>query len=344
MRWPILAALLLVPVAAGAQGLDMSKGGPVEVTSRDGIEWRQNEQVVVAKGDAHAVRADTTVIADTLTAHYRRKATPAGAAPRPSSPASAPGSTPAAAQAAPAAEAAPAAAPAPPPTSGSGGPDTGNNEIYRLEADGNVKIFNQTDLAVGDHAIYDMDQAVLLLTGKTMSLTTPQQVFTARDTMEWWSQKHMAVGRGLATVTTSDGRFLGGDVLVGYTTPPGAAPVAPKPTQVAAKPGSSDPMTGATGKLQRVEAFGHVVVRTATETVTGERAVYVADTGMARIAGNVHITRGQNVADGDEALTNMKTGISTLIRYPGKRVQGVVVPSDTTKDPANATTKPPPKK
>src|SRR5437764_14404703 len=84
--------------------------------------------------------------------------------------------------------------------------DTGNNEIYRLEADGNVKIYNQVDIAVGDRAIYDIDQAVLLLTGKNMTLTTPTQVFTARDTMEYWSQKHMAVARGLATVTTSDGR------------------------------------------------------------------------------------------------------------------------------------------
>ncbi len=55
------------------------------------------------------------------------------------------------------------------------GGDTGNNEIYRLEADGNVKIFNPTDIAVGDHAIYDIDQAVLLLTGKNMTLTTPNR-------------------------------------------------------------------------------------------------------------------------------------------------------------------------
>jgi lipopolysaccharide export system protein LptA len=309
---PVLLALLAAgPVAA--QGLDLSHGGPIDVTARDGIEWRQNEQVVIARGDARAVRGDTTVIADTLTAHYRKRAGAPGAASTPGAASSAtPGATPV------------SAAPAAPATPGASA-DTGNNEIYRLEADGNVKIYNQVDIAVGDRAIYDIDQAVLLLTGKNMTLTTPTQVFTARDTMEYWSQKHMAVGRGLATVTTSDGRRLAADVLVAYTEPPGATPASagPKPPP----PPSNDPL-GAQGKLERVEAFGNVEVRTATETIRGDRAVYVSATGIARVAGHVHVTRGLNQLNGDEALVNMQTGISTLVRDPGGRVQGLVVPND----------------
>lgn len=297
-------AVTLATVAyAQGNGLDMSKGGPIEVTSRDGIEWRQNEQVVIARGDARAVRGDVTVMADTLTARYRRKA--GGAA-----------------------------APAPTQVStGSviSGGDTGANEIYRLEADGHVKIFNPTDIAVGDHAVYDIDQAVLVMTGKAMSLTTPNHVMTARDTMEWWSQKHMAVGRGLATVTTADGKRLAADVLVGYTAPDNAPPAA-TPSPAAKSAGSS--AASAAGKLQKVEAFGHVEVRTATETITGDRGVYIADTEISRIVGHVHITRGLNQLNGDEALVNMKTGISTLVRNPGARVQGLVVPNDSSTQPA----------
>ncbi len=326
MRRVLLALLLLpgtAPGSAMAQAIDFSKGGPIEVTSRDGMEWRQNEQEVIAQGAARAVRGDVTVTADRLTARYRRKAAPAGTA-----------------QAAPATRATPAAAT--PGAPGPSGADTGNNEIYRLEADGHVHIFTPTDLAVGDHAVYDIDQAVLLMTGGDMKLTTPQQVLTARDTMEYWSQKHMAVGRGLATVTTSDGRRLAGDILVGYTTPPdasaapGASPAAsPKP----AAPGA-DPLMSS-GKLQRVEGFGHVEVRTATETIRGDRGVYVADTGIARLAGDVHITRGQSQLNGDEAIVNMRTGISTLSRNPGKRVEGLVVPNDATAGSAPDAKKPP---
>ena len=291
-----LAALLAVsaPLAsAWGQALDLSKGGPVDVTSDNGIEYRQAEQAVVARGNARAVRGDVTVTADVLTARFRRKGGAAAAS--------------------------------------AGGPDTGNNEIYRLEADGHVRIFTATDLAVGDHAVYDIDQAVLLMTGTDMKITTPQQVMTARDTMEYWSQKHMAVGRGLAVVITADGRRLTGDTLVGYTTPPPApgTTVAAATTvkSVAAKPGADAATAG--GKLQRVEAFGHVEVRTLTETFRGDRAVYVADSEIARLVGNVRVTRGQSQLNGDEAVVNMRTGIYTMSRAPGGRVQGLVVPNDT---------------
>ena len=308
-RLPFPPALLMVlalaaPPAVRAQAIDMSKGGPVEVTSDNGMEWRQTEQVIIASGNAKAVRGNVTVTADQLLAYYRKKA--GGAAP----------GTP--------------AAPAPGPA---GAPDTGNNEIYRLEAKGNVHIFTPTDQAFGDHAVYDIDQAVLVMTGHDLHIITPNQTLSARDSMEYYSQKHMSVGRGDAVVNTNDGRRLRADVLVAYTQDPNAPPTPGAPVQKVAasappaKPGS-DPLTDAGGKLQRVDAFGHVEVRTATEIIHADKGVYIPDTGIARLAGNVHITRGQNQLNGDEAITNTKTGISTVTRDPGKRVEGLVVPND----------------
>jgi len=78
-----------------------------------------------------------------------------------------------------------------------------------------------------------------------------------------------------------------------------------------------------------VEAYGHVSVRTPTDTVTGDRAVYVPDTGIARIFGNVRITRGENQLNGSEAEVNQKTGISRLLAGQSERVQGLVVPNDS---------------
>lgn len=168
---------------------------------------------------------------------------------------------------------------------------------------------------------------------------------TARDSMEYWSQQHMAVGRGDAVVVTNDGRRISADVLVGYTTPGQTPqgqgqgqPPAPKPIPAAAKPGQppADPLA-ASGKLQRVDAFGHVEVRTATEIVRGDRGVYVPDTGIARLAGNVRITRGDNQLNGNEAEVDLRTGVARLIATPGKRVQGLVVPnSDTGAQPPGA--------
>ena len=67
-----------------------------------------------------------------------------------------------------------------------------------------------------------------------------------------------------------------------------------------------------------------------TDTAIGDRAVYVPDSGIARLAGRVRITRGENQLDGTEAEVNMKTGISRLLANSGGRVQGLVIPNDAT--------------
>ncbi len=313
-RLALLAAAGMLAAGVGgarAQGIDMTKGGPVEVTSDNGMEWHQQQQQIIATGNARAVRGDVTVTADRLIAYYRRKA-------------AAPGQP----------HATPASAPAGAPGAPGGATDTGDNEIYRLEADGNVHIFTPTDQAFGDHAVYDIDQAVLVMTGHDLHIITPQQTMSARDTMEYWSQKHMAVGRGNAVVTTNDGRQVRADILVGYTADPnapaaGAAPVQKVAASAAtgAKP-NADPLADSSGKLQRVDAFGHVEVRSATEIAHADKGVYIPDTQIARLEGNVHITRGENQLNGDDAVINLRTGVSTITRTPGRRVEGLVVPND----------------
>ena len=313
----LLAVLAAAPMGARAQAIDMAHGGPVGVTAAGGIDWDQGAQTVTAHEDARATRGNATVTADRLVAHYRKKAASAAA----------PGV---------AATPQPQPTPQPPPHSAdlpgaspalSG--DSGNNEIYRLNAYGKVHIFTQTDQAWGDEAVYDIDQAVLVLTGNGLRLTTPQDLLTARDAMEYWSDKHMAVARGDASATSADGRRITADTLVGYTVPaqpaPGPTPSGAKPAGT--KPGAApaDPIAG--GKLQRVEAYGHVQVRTATDIVTGDRGVYLPDTGLARVLGHVHITRGENQLNGAAAIVNMKTGLATMTQAPGGRVQGLVVPN-----------------
>jgi lipopolysaccharide export system protein LptA len=300
LRLPWAAATLTVLAAltatAGAQQLDLTHGGPIDITARDGIEWRQTEQEVIATGNAKAVRGQVTVMADRLTAWYRKKGAASTAQPTPVS-----GLT--------------------------GDPSTEGNEIHRMQADGHVRIFTPTDQAQGDRATYDLDQSVLVMTGKDLKLTTPSGIITAKDDLEYWPQKHMAVARGNAVVTTKDAKRVAADTLVAYTTDnPPPAPSTPTPASTATKP-SDDPLA-ASGKLQRVEAFGNVSIRTPTDTVTGDRGVYVPDTGMARLAGNVRITRGQNQLNGAEADVNMKTGIANLIAQRSGRVRGLVVPND----------------
>jgi lipopolysaccharide export system protein LptA len=297
------AALLLGALAlpATAQNLDLTQGGPIEITASDGIEWRQQEQVVIARGNARAVREGVTVDADRLIARYRPRA--GAAQPQPGAS----------------------------PVSGS--------EIWRLEAEGNVRITSATERATGSRAVYDMDQAVMVLSGQGLALTTPEQTITARDSLEYWPQRRMAVARGGAVVTTSDNRRITADTLVAYFVeqPPG-----PQVASAASAPAAGQPRPGLAGlpgpgegsRIERVEAFGNVEIRTAEEVVRGQRGVYSPQTGLARLVGGVRITRGDNQLNGQEAIVNLRTGISRLVSAPGQRVQGLVVPQQS--QPAEA--------
>lgn len=80
---PVLAAVLaawLLAEGAAAQGLPIPGFGstgtalPVAIEADQGVEWRQNEQVYIARGNATAKRGETSVRADALFAHYRRTA------------------------------------------------------------------------------------------------------------------------------------------------------------------------------------------------------------------------------------------------------------------------------
>ncbi|WP_376092204.1 LptA/OstA family protein [Roseomonas sp. CCTCC AB2023176] len=291
-RFLLLAVLAAIP--ASAQNLDLTGGGPVEVTSTDGIEWRQAEQVVIARGNAKAVREGVTVDSDTLIARYRNRA----GSPQPAATDS--------------------------PLSG--------GEIWRLEAQGNVRIASATDRAQGDRAVYDMDQAVMVLTGRDLVFATPDNTIRARDSLEYWSQRRMAVARGAANVVSTDNRRIQADTLVAYflaDTPPAppARPTQPAAARAPGAPPAPGNVPGEGSKLDRVEVFGNVEIRTQAEVVRGDRGVYSPVTGIARILGNVRITCGPNQLNGAEAIVNLRTGVSRLVNAPGQRVQGLVLPS-----------------
>jgi lipopolysaccharide export system protein LptA len=287
----LAAALAALALPAAAQNLDLTQGGPIEITATDGIEWRQQEQVVVARGDARAVRGGVTVDSERLIARYRPRG---GAQP-----------------------------------AQSGANPASGSEIWRLEAEGRVRIVSATERASGERAVYDMDQAVMVLSGAGLALETPDQRITARESLEYWPQRRMAVARGGAVVTTTDNRRITADTLVAYfveapaTGQPASAP-APAAPRPAGLPG---PAEGS--KIDRVEAFGNVEIRTEEEVVRGERGAYSPQTGQARLVGAVRITRGDNQLNGQEAIVDLRSGISRLVAIPGQRVQGLVVPQQS---------------
>jgi lipopolysaccharide export system protein LptA len=317
----LVLAALIAALAAGsparAQGIDFAnqQGLPVEVYADNGMELSQDAKTMIARGNARAIRGRVTVSADTLIAHYRDKrpatgdAKVAAAAPKPAT-------TPAAAKSSTSEDA------------------TGSSEVWRLEAEGHVVIFTDTQRAYGDHADYNIDDQVVVLTGKDLRMTTPNDLVTARDSLEYWEKTQQAVARGNAVATQGDKKIRADTLVADYGQDENKRTV-----------------------LRHATGFQHVVITTPTEIVTGDRTDYDPQSGIVTVTGAVKMTRGQNQLDGEYGVVNLNTGISRLFpTAPGgvatghDRVKGLLVPEhkpgaaegSTTPAPPPALSGPPP--
>jgi lipopolysaccharide export system protein LptA len=88
---------------------------------------------------------------------------------------------------------------------------------------------------------------------------------------------------------------------------------------------------GRCGATQRLEAEGEVYYVTPSQTVRGDRAVYLASTDTITITGGVVVVQGNNVARGDRMTVQVKTGQVQLEsnakgRGAAGRVRGVFYP------------------
>jgi lipopolysaccharide export system protein LptA len=316
----LLGVLALGSLDAPAQGLNFGGAStdnrPIDITADSGIEWQQQAQVYIARGNAVATRGTSEVHADTLTAHYRPSKSKTA---------------------------------------------EGGNEVYRLDADGHVVMKGPTQTVVGDQAVYDVDQQIAVVTGKALKLTTPTDVVTARDSLEWYDATQVAVARGNAVATRAD-KHIRADVLTAHMTkekpnPTGKKPDATnatetksaatsaKPQSVAAKKGGAAPLgaDSENSRISRVDAQGHVVAWNSTDVGKGDYGVYNAETGIVTLLGNVTISRGQDVIRGRYAVLDLNTNVSrmmTVAAKPGElapRVEGLFVRQDATTAPSGRT-------
>jgi lipopolysaccharide export system protein LptA len=261
----IAAAALLCPLFLGApaaaQGLKGLQSGnqTLEINAEEGIEWRRNEQLYVARGNAEAIRGELSVYADVMTAHYSKN-------------------------------------------------QDGDTDIDRIDVEGNVRIVSPTGTVYGDRGAYDVPNGVLVLVGDNLRLIGKTDTITARDSLEYWEQKNMAVARGDAVAVREDKRIQADVLSAHFATDSGDELV-----------------------LTRIDAFGNVRIATATDFARGDRGVYYVDREFATLSGAVKITREENQMNGEYAEVDMKSGVSRLLAgAPGSttktRVQGLFVP------------------
>ncbi len=185
-----------------------------------------------------------------------------------------------------------------------------SSEIYLLDLEGNVRIVSSNETVYGDRGQYILDEQRMELHGNGLKMESHDKVdvITARDSLEYWEAKQVAVARGNAIARHED-KEVRADLLVAYL-----------------KPDQNEQL-----EVRQVVATGNVRIRTPTDYAVGESGVYYVKEEVATLTGGVKITREENQMNGEYAEVNMKTGISKLTGGPpgqeGKgRVQGLILP------------------
>ncbi len=249
-------------LAAQEEITDLGGGDqPLEIDADEGLEWRRDDKVYIARGNAVAAQGDVTVRGDVLSAYYRPDA-------------------------------------------------AGKTEVFLLDAKGNVTIETASEIAYGDHGQYILDDQRLELRGGDLKLVskTNNDVITARDSLEYWRGRQIAVARGNAEAVHQE-KQIKADVLSAHF-----------------KADENEKLA-----VYQVVGEGNVEIRTPTDFASGKSGVYYVTEEVATLTGDVKITQKSNQLNGEYAEVNLATGVSKVLgAQPGGedpgRVQGLVLP------------------
>ena len=198
----------------------------------------------------------------------------------------------------------------------------GGTDIWRLDALGKVRIKTPESTTYGEKALYNVDKAVLVVSGGKVRLVTTTDKITADRQLEYWEQKQMAIARGNAQAVREE-KKLNADVLVAYF----HKDISGKST------------------IHRIEAFDEVKVTTPKDTALSDRGVYNVKSGIATLVGSVKVLRDGNVLNGCSADVNLNTGVSRMhscqnaLGNGKNRVQGVLLPRRGKEAPIKKNTK-----
>jgi lipopolysaccharide export system protein LptA len=258
----------------------------LEVSAEKSLEYYQDKKLYVARGGAKATRGAMVITADVLTAHERDKT--AGAPKK------------------------------------NADEKGGMGDIDQMTAEGNVVITDPKQRITGQHAVYDLNEHKMVVTGHNLRYETAKEVVTAHDSLEYYEDTKLAVARGHA-VADQEGRHIEGDILTAEF---------------------RDAPNGQT-QLTKMTAQGHVAVVTKSkdsdkgkssggDVSLGNKAVYDPNSNIAIISGDVRISRKDGTQlSGDVGEVDFNKNKNRLMNDGTGRVRALL-PST----PANKATTP----
>jgi lipopolysaccharide export system protein LptA len=166
-----------------------------------------------------------------------------------------------------------------------------------------------------------------------LTANSGQPVKIESTTLEVRDKSRMATFSGNVKMTQGDSTVKC-KVLVVYYEDGSAAPTpGTKSGPAVASPG------GGKQQIKRMECKGDAIITQKDQTATGENGVFEVKANTLTMTGNVVVTQGQNILNGDKMVINLTTGVTTVESSGKGPVRGLVFPNaqkDTKSGPQSA--------
>lgn len=166
-----------------------------------------------------------------------------------------------------------------------------------------------------------------------ISANRSQPVQIESTSLEVRDKSRMATFIGNVKMTQGDTIVQAKTLIVYYED--SSAPSAPPAPGAKAGPAIAGP-GGSQQKIKRMEAKGNVIITQKEQTASGDSGLFDVKANTVTLIGNVVVTQGQNVLNGERMVVNLDTGV-TRVESSGKApVRGLVYPNAP--NPVNAPT------
>ena len=180
--------------------------------------------------------------------------------------------------------------------------DAEGGDVTHVEAQGGVKMTDGSQSAKGEILDYDVATGVYILTGDDLAVLGVDATAKANKLLEFFTAEDRMHAVGDAEITLSDGRILKADDVTIQNLPDGS--------------------------IDQIDALGNVVIILENgRNAISDEAVYTQKTGSALLTGNVTISEGSNILNGQKAEIDFNSGISRMLASGRSRVTGVFKPS-----------------
>lgn len=172
---------------------------------------------------------------------------------------------------------------------------SGERQFYRVIAERNVHLITPSQQIWGERGDFDLIDNVGVMTGGDLRMETDTETVYARDSLEYYDRRDLAVARGDAVAIRGQDRIRA-DILIGRFA------------------------TDAAGKrtLERLDGHGNVVVTTPKDVARCRQLLYSVKDNVAVLNGDVRITTGDDQINGDAAEMDLTNNVNRVLSDGGR--------------------------